>query len=138
MKASAILALLTYALMGIDGSTVLCFGLDGHVAYESTLVDHHPPGVARVIETGDFSLVRTQPKSAHGPCVDPIMMSAQWKAPKEGDFFTSPIAPAASPIVGSADARNAISWHSGRNGLVVTGASSAPVVDARRTTVLRI
>jgi len=138
MRASAILALLMYALIGIDGTTVLCFGLDGHIAYESTAVGHLPAGIAQATESGDLTSVGAQHKSSHGPCVDPVMTGAQWKAPAEGDFFDHQLARVTSPAVGSAGVPLVACGHPGRRGFLSATEFRAPSVDALSTTVLRI
>lgn len=138
MRVSAILAILAYALMGIDGTTVLCFGLDGHTAYESTAVDHLPAGIAQATESGNPPSVGAQHKSSHGPCVDPVMPGAQWKAPAAGDFIDHQLVRATCQAIGSAAVPFAVCAHPGRSGLLAATEFRAPSVDALRTTVLRI
>ena len=138
MRASVILALLTYALLGIDGTTVLCFGLDGHIAYESTAVDHRLAGMAQSAESGTLASVGTPRESSHGPCVDPVVTGAQWKAPAAGDGSDHRLARTTTVAGGSAGASVAVCGHPGQRGRPATTEFGTSSVDALQTTVLRI
>jgi len=69
-KVVAIAMLLTLAATVAAGSTVLCFGSDGHIRAEPESADHHPIGRVALDHDAGGQRLADGALADHAPCMD--------------------------------------------------------------------
>lgn len=72
-KAVALAMLLTLVGAAAAGSTVLCFGSDGHVSAEAEAGDHHPLGSVSLKHDPNANHVGNGDVAVHPPCLDVVL-----------------------------------------------------------------
>ena len=135
--ASAVL-LVTWALLGLNALSGLCFGRDGHVALESLVAPHQRVAVVDGSDRESAASEVLSKQNSHGPCVDVPIEQISGTQIIDGKGYSSDVADAQASEADAVRVAAVLPIPSASSDDLAKSVGETSLLRSIRTTILRI